>query len=135
LRRYLEDLRSSGAPQPRRAGQPNRAAISAACGFDRNVLYVNDEAAALLNRFDDEDRQIHKVLTRERPTALLRRYIEKMRQTGISLPRRAGQLNRVELARSCGFRRDYFYSDPDVRALLASIESICLDEAKTNLLV
>lgn len=57
--RYLDGLRKDGALLPRRAGIPNKAAIAKICGFDRNILYKNEEAMTLLNAFDMEDRQLN----------------------------------------------------------------------------
>ena len=48
LRRYLVALKAEGRSLPMRAGEPNRSAIALACGFDRQVLYKNPAAAALL---------------------------------------------------------------------------------------
>lgn len=59
LQRFLDKLVKSGSTLPRRGGRPNKAAIARACGFDRNALYHNEELVALLNTFDNEDRQRH----------------------------------------------------------------------------
>lgn len=59
LRRYLEGLEERGEPLPRRAGEPNRTAIAKACGFDRQVLYQNPAAKALLDAYESEDRRRH----------------------------------------------------------------------------
>lgn len=48
LRKYLEALKVEGRPLPMRGGEVNRSAIALACGFDRQVLYKNPAAAALL---------------------------------------------------------------------------------------
>lgn len=57
--RYLDGLRKDGALLPRRAGIPNKAAIAKICGFDRNILYKNEEVMTLLDAFDMEDRQLN----------------------------------------------------------------------------
>ncbi|MGY4595656.1 hypothetical protein ACVWXL_003402 [Bradyrhizobium sp. GM22.5] len=48
LKKYLDALEREGRPLPMRGGEPNRSAIALACGFDRQVLYKNPAAAALL---------------------------------------------------------------------------------------
>ena len=57
LRGYLERLSASGELLPRHGGQPNRAAIAAACGMHRQVLYQNPDCAALLGMFDAVERR------------------------------------------------------------------------------
>jgi hypothetical protein len=49
LRKYLEALKAEGRPLPMRAGDLNLSAIALACGFDRQVLYKNPGAVALLD--------------------------------------------------------------------------------------
>lgn len=49
LQLYLDGLAAAGEPLPMRAGKPNLSAISLACGFDRQVLYKNPAAAALID--------------------------------------------------------------------------------------
>jgi hypothetical protein len=49
LRTYLAGLEASGTPVPMRNGKPNMSAIAIACGFDRQVLYKNPAAKALLD--------------------------------------------------------------------------------------
>jgi hypothetical protein len=49
LRKYLSALDREGRPLPMRGGEPNRSAIALACGFDRQVLYKNPAAKALLD--------------------------------------------------------------------------------------
>lgn len=48
LKAYLDGLASAGEPLPMRAGKPNMSAIALACGFDRQVLYKNPAAVALI---------------------------------------------------------------------------------------
>lgn len=48
LRAYLADLDGRGLPLPTRGGEVNVSAIALACGFNRQVLYVNEAAKALL---------------------------------------------------------------------------------------
>ncbi len=49
LRGHLADLEASGRALPERGGKVNVSAIALACGFDRNVLYTNQAAKALLD--------------------------------------------------------------------------------------
>lgn len=52
LRRYLESLRRNGQELPRgRKGRISRLAIAKACGINRNRLYDDPEAVALLERY------------------------------------------------------------------------------------
>lgn len=48
LREYLAELESKGVPLPTRGGEANLSAIALACGFNRQVLYVNEAARTLL---------------------------------------------------------------------------------------
>ncbi|QSI75361.1 TniQ family protein [Niveibacterium microcysteis] len=54
LQRYLEELQTRREQLPLRAGKPNKLAIARACGFNRNVLYVNAEVVSLLNTFSSQ---------------------------------------------------------------------------------
>jgi len=54
LQRYLEELQASRAQLPLRAGKPNKKAIAKACGFNRNVLYVNADVISLLDTFSSQ---------------------------------------------------------------------------------
>lgn len=49
LKKYLEALKAEGRPLPMRAGDLNLSAIALACGFNRQVLYKNPGAVALLD--------------------------------------------------------------------------------------
>ncbi|MBJ3784190.1 hypothetical protein [Devosia sediminis] len=49
LQAYLDGLAAVGEPLPMRAGKPNMSAIALACGFDRQVLYKNPAAVALID--------------------------------------------------------------------------------------
>lgn len=51
LSEYLASLEAAGIGLPVRGGKPNMSAIAIACGFDRQVLYKNPAAAALLEGF------------------------------------------------------------------------------------
>lgn len=48
LRVYIEALEADGRRLPERGGKVNMSAIAIACGFDRNVLYTNAQAAHAL---------------------------------------------------------------------------------------
>jgi hypothetical protein len=50
LRAYLDELKASGNRLPTRKNQPDKSAIALACGFNRQTLYNNPEAVALLER-------------------------------------------------------------------------------------
>jgi hypothetical protein len=49
LRAYISELRTKGVRIPVRNGKPDKSAIAIACGFNRQTLYNNPEAVALLN--------------------------------------------------------------------------------------
>jgi hypothetical protein len=89
LKSYLDALERESRPLPMRGGEPNRSAIALACGFDRQVLYKNPAAKALLAAAvekldtgvaqDDEakpepksDRRDRRILSLEQQNAALR---------------------------------------------------------------
>lgn len=89
LKNYLEALEREGRPLPMRGGEPNRSAIALACEFDRQVLYKNPAASALLSAAiekqapveatEDEpkpevksDRRDRRILSLEQQNAALR---------------------------------------------------------------
>jgi hypothetical protein len=49
LKAYLDRLAAAGEPFPARGGRPNLSAVAVACGFDRQVLYKNPAAKALVD--------------------------------------------------------------------------------------
>ncbi len=51
LRRYLHNVEASMAELPMRAGQPNKSAIAAACGFSREAFYDTPRLATLLAEY------------------------------------------------------------------------------------
>ncbi len=59
LRRYLEGIEERGEPLPRRAGQPNRSVVAAACGMHRQVLYQNPDCRRMLEEYDAQDAARH----------------------------------------------------------------------------
>jgi Family of unknown function (DUF6262) len=89
LKSYLDALERESRPLPMRGGEPNRSAVALACGFDRQVLYKNPAAKALLEAAvekldtgvaqDDEaklepksDRRDRRILSLEQQNAALR---------------------------------------------------------------
>lgn len=48
LQGYIKDLHENGRSLPLRGGDANRTAIAKACGFNRSVLYDNEECVQLL---------------------------------------------------------------------------------------
>ncbi len=49
LKAYLDRLAAAGERFPTRGGRPNLSAVAVACGFDRQVLYKNPAAKALVD--------------------------------------------------------------------------------------
>ena len=47
---YLDRLAAAGERFPTRNGRPNLSAVALACGFDRQVLYKNPAAKALVDK-------------------------------------------------------------------------------------
>ena len=100
LQAYLERLRSVGEPLPTRNGRPNLSAIAIACGFDRQTLYKNPTAKALLREAVDvlglaqpqeesadepeatpkADRRDRRILQLEQHNAALRAEIRGLRE-------------------------------------------------------
>ncbi|MDT5270388.1 MAG: hypothetical protein QOH49_2574 [Acidobacteriota bacterium] len=54
LRVYLGDLNVKGACIPSRNGKADKSAVAIACGFNRQTLYNNPEAIALLEKAVEE---------------------------------------------------------------------------------
>ncbi|MEY9397447.1 hypothetical protein ACVME8_006526 [Bradyrhizobium diazoefficiens] len=97
LKNYLEALEREGRPLPMRAGEPNRSAIALACGFDRQVLYKNPAAKALLEAANAKlpavaageeeakpeaksDRRDRRIMTLEQQNAAQRAEIAGLRE-------------------------------------------------------
>lgn len=53
LDKYLAELRSTGGKLPMRNGKPDKSTIAMACGFNRQTLYNNPAAVALLESATD----------------------------------------------------------------------------------
>ena len=125
LRTYLQNLRDNGKKLPRLiAGRPNKVAVAAECGFSRHVLYAYPAVVTLLDEFDRIERQSG---AGEAPFEMLKRYLNKLRGSGQSLPRYGGKVNKVAIARAGNFPRDAFYKNPEAAAYLkayASMESM-----------
>ena len=87
------------------------------------MLYAYPAVVALLEEFDRNERQSG---AGEAPFEMLKRYLNRLRVSGQSLPRYGGKVNKVAIARAGNFSRDTFYKDPGVAAYLnayASMES------------
>ncbi len=122
LRAYLQSLESSGAELPRRAGRPKIAAIAKACGFDRNALYNNKEAIALLAQWNETEQQRRHDQPVKVGLMNLRSYIEECMRKG-KLPRlRGGRINRRRLAKECGVHRNAIYKDKAIVQLLERLD-------------
>lgn len=53
LSKYLDELRSASEKLPTRNGKPDKSSIALACGFNRQTLYNNPAAIALLDGATD----------------------------------------------------------------------------------
>jgi hypothetical protein len=109
LRDYLTNLKSKGARLPSHYGKADKSAIAVACGFNRQTLYNNPEAVALIEqavhdigledgdvpsvsgkiehvqrRLDQRDRRIQqleeKLTTKEAENAELRREKRELKE-------------------------------------------------------
>ena len=96
LKSYLEALEREGRALPMRGGEVNRSAIALACRFDRQVLYKNPAAKALLDvaikklglaEAEDDaepivktDRRDERIRTLEQQNASLRAEITGLRE-------------------------------------------------------
>ncbi|WP_144243607.1 hypothetical protein [Azospirillum argentinense] len=96
---------------------PNKVAIAKAAEVDRNFLYEN-ESIALLKSFDAEDCKRASIRKRD-DLAALNSYLAEIKRQRILLPRMRGRKpNKRAIAAACGFRRNIFYSNPTVAAIL-----------------
>ncbi|MDP9009987.1 MAG: TniQ family protein [Pseudomonadota bacterium] len=122
LRKYLQDLRDNGKKLPRLiADRPNKVAIAAACGFSRHVLYAYPAVVAMLQEFDESERQSG---AGDAPFVMFKRYLNKLRDSGQTLPRYGGKLNKVAIAKAGNFCRDAFYKNPEIAAHLKAYASM-----------
>jgi hypothetical protein len=104
LRAYLQRLVDRKERLPQRAGMLNKAVIARACGFNRDVLYDDVEAIAMLDAFAARE----SIRT---PAAALQSYLQEMQQRGQNLPLRDRKPNKTAIANACGFHRNVLYSD------------------------
>lgn len=113
LRAYLERLGDRGERLPQHDGFPNKAAIARACGFNRDVLYDDPEAIAMLGAFAAHE-------SSRTPAAAVQSYLRELEQRGEKLPLRDGKPNKTAIAKACGFHRNVLYSNAQAIDLLNS---------------
>lgn len=120
LRAYLQNLIDTDQPLPWRGGLPNKMAVARACGFDRDVFYTNPEAIELLSDFvrEESHRRIAAGDFADRPIARLRGYLERLKQSGESLPTSCGRPNKSVIAGNAGVDRDLFYRSSEAARML-----------------
>jgi hypothetical protein len=99
-----------------RAGRPHKVKIAQACDMSRGRIYENPEIAKLIHDFDK--RKKAKV-TATQPIELLRRYLDKLKANGESLPLWGRRPNKLMIANACGFGRQEFHRDPKLRQALS----------------
>ncbi|MFF9548481.1 hypothetical protein [Methylobacterium fujisawaense] len=120
LRVYLGDLRERGVPLPMRGGEVNRSAIALACGFNRQVLYVNEGARALLEEAvvrcgpagagteeadgDGDDKTVSRTDRRDRRIHQLEQANAALRAENHGLRERLRRLEHVEAVMMAGRR-------------------------------
>jgi hypothetical protein len=120
LRAYLQNLIDTDQPLPWRGGLLNKMAVARACGFDRDVFYTNPEAIELLSAFvcKESHRRIAAGAFAGRPIARLRGYLERLKQSGESLPTTCGRPNKSVIAGNAGVDRDLFYRSSEATRML-----------------
>lgn len=107
LKTYLADLEKEGRPLPMRGGEPNRSAIALACGFDRQVLYKNPSAKALLDAAaeklppvaaggEEEDKPEERSDRRDRRILSLEQQNAALRAENAGLREKLRRLEQVE---------------------------------------
>jgi hypothetical protein len=109
LRAYLDRLAEAGERLPLRAGKPNLSAIAIACGFDRQVLYKNPAAKALIDDIvakipeqpeatnaDTEEKPVSKTDRRDRRIMQLEQDNASLRAENQSLRDRLRRIEHVE---------------------------------------
>lgn len=112
LRDYLNSLQNRQGQLPIRAGKPHKKAIAKACGFNRNVFYVNLEAISLLDAYFAHENTVRSAIS------ALRGYLEGVQDRQEQLPIRAGKPNKKAIAKACGFSRNVFYSNLEAISIL-----------------
>ncbi|WP_132255470.1 hypothetical protein [Methylobacterium segetis] len=83
LRAWLDGLEAAGQLLPTRNGRINLSAIAIACGFDRQTLYKNPAAKALLEEAEGRpqtDRRDRRILQLEQHNAALRAEVRGLRE-------------------------------------------------------
>jgi len=116
LRTYVAALEAEGRAVPERGGKVNVSAVALACGFDRQVLYSNPAAKALLEEAvgrlglgmpeqrrmarrdadsgpDPRDRRIHQL---EQANASLRAELHALREEKLQLKAKLARLGHIE---------------------------------------
>lgn len=125
---YLAGLDKASAPLPRHNGGLNKSLIARECGVDRSVLDDNKKCAALLRSRDEAERA--NGLAGQRPRGCLEDYLAALRSKGSGLPVWNGRPNRLQIAKTCGFDRSAFDSDPMLCQLLTDfMKSESVDRA------
>lgn len=118
LRAYLDEMRTKGVPLPMRGGEINRSAIALACGFNRQVLYVNEGAKALLDEAvagaglgegleqtgGDDDKPVTRSDKRDRRIHQLEQANAALRAENHGLRERLRRLEHVEAVMMAGRR-------------------------------
>lgn len=109
---YFDGLVASELALPRRAGVPNLAAISKAVpDLSRNDFYKCDGLRALLDKFDESDRQRFALDKRDDMQAL-ELYLNEVSQSGAKIPTNQwGKPNKSKIAKECGIDRKFLYDN------------------------
>jgi predicted DNA-binding transcriptional regulator AlpA len=115
LRSYLTGLVEAGGFLPRRGDKPNKVEIARQCGFDRNVLYGNPTAVAVLETHVEVEASRRLCQT---PRDRIKSYCQALADTGQQLPQWQGRPNKLQIATACGFDRDVFRKQPELLKLL-----------------
>lgn len=119
LNKYLNQLRHSDLPLPRKGVLPNKVAIAKACGFDRSAFFKNGKVMEILAAFDQEDAVRNGLRPKLKPIEALTDYLHRLTASQTDLPCRNGSPNKVAIAKACGFKRDVLYSASTFDALLS----------------
>lgn len=115
---YLEGLHRNGLLLPRRSGRPNLLAIAKACGFERSAFYKNVAVQEMLSDYQLQEACRVGLTTQRTPIEALRSFLARLAATGDPLPLRGDRPNLRQIARSCGFKRDWFYASPELQKML-----------------
>ena len=105
LKAHLEAVEREGCGLPVRGGDVNRSAIALACGFDRQVLYKNLAAKALLEaaveklglaEAEEEDAPVVKTDRRDQRILTLEQQNASLRAENAGLREKLRRLEQVE---------------------------------------